>query len=195
MTYQGWQSINAPVSINLSRCPAYMKASLFVRDTPARCGKSSNGWRHQLHGNFTPGRFSVGCSHCLRRLHAGKRYHARTVTEQEYHCPYCRSWPYREPPGISWPLVLAPCRTADRGRIDDVASRCLVRHILARRQKWLTAIGMCLMNGYEVVKGQTHSPHKRGTGEGLSIAFHLMHLKEGGVGVENKKISKYFFRG
>ena len=22
-----------------------MKASLFVRDTPARCGKSSNGWR------------------------------------------------------------------------------------------------------------------------------------------------------
>jgi len=50
------------------------------------------------------------------------------------------------------------------------------------------------MNGYEVVKGQTHSPHKRGTGEGLSIAFHLMHLKEGGVGVENKKISKYFFR-
>jgi hypothetical protein len=70
-----------------------------------------------------------------------------------------------------------------------------VRHILARRQKWLAAIGMCLMNGYEVVKGQTHSPHKRGTGEGLSIAFHLMHLKEGDVGVENKKISKYFFRG
>jgi hypothetical protein len=29
------------------------------------------------------------------------------------------------------------------------------------------------MNGYEVVKGQTHSPHKRGTGEGLSIALHL----------------------
>ncbi|WP_322204160.1 hypothetical protein [Acutalibacter intestini] len=50
------------------------------------------------------------------------------------------------------------------------------------------------MNGYEVVKGQTHSPHKRGTGGRLSIAFHLMHLKEGGVGVENKKISKYFFR-
>ena len=29
------------------------------------------------------------------------------------------------------------------------------------------------MNGYEVFKGQTHSPHKRGTGEGLSIALHL----------------------
>ena len=39
MTYQGWRSINAPVSINLSRCPAYIKASLFVRDTPARCGE------------------------------------------------------------------------------------------------------------------------------------------------------------
>ena len=64
----------------------------------------------QLHGNFTPAWFSCGCSHCLRRLHAGKRYHARTVTEQEYRWPYCRSWPYREPPGISWPLVLAPCR-------------------------------------------------------------------------------------
>ena len=37
------------------------------------------------------------------------------------------------------------------------------------------------MNGYEVVKGQTHSPYKTGTGERLSIAFHLMHLKEGGV--------------
>ena len=53
---------------------------------------------------------------------------------------------------------------------------------------------MCLMNGYEVVKGQTHSPHKRGTGEGLSIAFHLMHLKEGGVGVEDEKNLKIFFQ-
>ena len=53
---------------------------------------------------------------------------------------------------------------------------------------------MCLMNGYEVVKGQTHSPRKRGTGEGLSIAFHLMHLKEGGVGVENEKNLKIFFQ-
>ena len=26
-------------------------------------------------------------------------YHARTVAGQEYHCPYCRSSPYRELPG------------------------------------------------------------------------------------------------
>ena len=32
---------------------------------------------------------------------------------------------------------------------------------------------MCLMNGYEVVKDQTYSLHKQGTGEGLSIALHL----------------------
>ena len=54
MTYQGWRSINAPVSINLSRCPAYMKASLFVRDTPARCGKSSNGWRRPSSTGISP---------------------------------------------------------------------------------------------------------------------------------------------
>ncbi len=124
MTYQGWRSINAPVSINLSHCPAYMKASLFVRDTPARYGNHQTAGGDQLHGNFTPAWFSCGCSHCLRRLHAGKRYHARTVTEQESHCPHRRSWPYREPPGISWSLFLAPCRTADRGRNDSVASRC-----------------------------------------------------------------------
>jgi len=28
-----------------------------------------------------------------------------------------------------------------------------------------TAMGMCLMNGYEIVKGQSHSPQRRGTGE------------------------------
>ena len=64
----------------------------------------------QLHGNFTPGRFSVGCSHCLRRLCVGKRYHARTVTEQEYHCPYCLSSPYRELPDTYNRLFIAPCR-------------------------------------------------------------------------------------
>ena len=51
----------------------------------------------------------------------------------------------------------------------------LVRHILAQRVKQLAAMGMCLINGYEIFKDQTHSPHKRRTGEGLSVAFHLMH--------------------
>ncbi|MDE7220018.1 MAG: hypothetical protein K2O45_10430, partial [Oscillospiraceae bacterium] len=37
---------------------------------------------------------------------------------------------------------------------------CFVRHILAQRLKQLAAMGMCLMNGYEVFKDQTHSPHK-----------------------------------
>ena len=41
--------------------------------------------------------------------------------------------------------------------------------------KQLTTMGMCLMNGYEVFKVQIHPPRKRGTGEGLSVAFHLMH--------------------
>jgi len=31
-----------------------MKASLFVRDTPARCGKSSNGWRQPAPREFHP---------------------------------------------------------------------------------------------------------------------------------------------
>ena len=43
-------------------------------------GKSSNDRFFRFHGNLTPGRISVGCSHCLRRF-----YHARTVTEQESH--------------------------------------------------------------------------------------------------------------
>ena len=63
----------------------YKKAILFVLDTPNRYREVIKRLAaHQLHGNLTPGRFSVGCSHCLRRLHAGKRYHARTVTKQEY---------------------------------------------------------------------------------------------------------------
>ena len=51
--------------------------------------------------------------------------------------------------------------------------------LMAYLLTWLTLItittGMCLVNGYEVFKVQTHPPHKRGTGEGLSVAFHLMH--------------------
>jgi hypothetical protein len=38
--------------------------------------------------------------------------------------------------------------------------------IVAQPLMWLMlitiAIGMCLMNGYSVVKGHAHSPHKRG---------------------------------
>ena len=85
---------------------------------------------------------------------------------------------YREPPGIDsrWFSLRA-------GQVDfrpksikgGLPVLCLVRHILAQRLKQLAAMGMCLINGYEVFKDQTHSPQKRRTGEGLSIAFHLMH--------------------
>lgn len=34
---------------------------------------------YRRHGNFTPGRITASCSHCLRRFNR-----ARTVTEQEY---------------------------------------------------------------------------------------------------------------
>ena len=74
---------------------------------------------YQRHGNHTPGRFSTGCPHWLRRF-----YHARPVTEQEYHCPYCLSSPYREPPDIGSRLFIAPYRavcSANRGAVANVA--------------------------------------------------------------------------
>lgn len=49
------------------------------------------------------------------------------------------------------------------------------------------------MNGYEVFKVQPHPPHKRGMGEGPSDALHLMHSKQGGVGVEIENSQKNFF--
>lgn len=103
---------------------------------------------YQLHGSFTPGRFSTGCPHWLRRF-----YHARPVTEQEYHCPYCLSSPYREPPDICSRLFIAPYRavcSVNHGAVATVAYAVAI------------AIGMCLMNGYSVVKERAYSPHKRG---------------------------------
>ena len=83
---------------------------------------------------------------------------------------------YREPPGIDSRWFSLRAGQADLGpKAEKVASGCSVRHILAQRVKQLAAMGMCLMNGYEVFKDQTHSPHKQGTGERLSVAFHLMH--------------------
>ncbi len=106
---------------------------------------------YQFHGNLTPGSFSTGCSHCLRRITHKKRFNARTVTEQEYHCPYCLSSLYREPSDTCSRLFIAPCRavcSADRGAAANVANA------------FAMAIGMCLMNGYSVVKEHAYSPHK-----------------------------------
>ena len=120
----------------------------------------------QLHGNLTPGRFSAGCSHCLRRLTHKKRFNARTVTEQEYHCPYCLSSPYREPPDTDSRLFIAPCRKGKpktKNKFGEI-SLPIFPQIVAQPLMWLMlitiAIGMCLMNGYSVVKGHAHSPHK-----------------------------------
>ena len=85
---------------------------------------------------------------------------------------------YRGPPGIDsrW-FSLRAGQNRLWAKIDKgwPPVLCFVWHILAQRLKQLAAMGMCLMNGYEVFKDQTHSPHKRRTGEGLSVAFHLMH--------------------
>ena len=90
-----------------------------------------------------------------------------------------------EPPGIDrrWGSLRAG-RNRPRTTIHKVAfSQSYPVHPGAAA-KQLTAMGMCLMNGYEVFKVQSNPPHKRGPGEGLSAALHLMHLKQGGVGVE-----------
>ena len=62
----------------------FFALSPFVLDTPAYIGSHQAAVGCQLHGNLTPGRISVGCSHCLRRLTLGYALLARTVTEQEY---------------------------------------------------------------------------------------------------------------
>jgi hypothetical protein len=83
---------------------------------------------------------------------------------------------YREPPGIDrrW-FSLRAGQNRHRTAIHKVAfSQSYPTHPGAA-VKQLTTMGMCLMNGYEVFKVQTHPPHKRGSGEGLSVAFHLMH--------------------
>ena len=89
----------------------------------------------QPHGNFTPGRFSVGCPHCLRRLCAGKHYHARTVAGQEYHCPHCRLSPCRVPPDIFGQPFFAPQRARNQSdqKSNQMTSCCSARYIVARR--------------------------------------------------------------
>ena len=83
---------------------------------------------------------------------------------------------YREPPGIDhrW-YSLRARQNRPRTTIHEVAfSQYCPTHPGAAVTQ-LTAMGMCLMNGYEVYKEQIHPPHKRGMGEGPSDALHLMH--------------------
>ena len=94
---------------------------------------------YQLHGNLTPGRFSIGCPHWLRRF-----YHARPVTGQEYRQPHCRSSPCREPPDTYSQLFLALCwKEQTKDQIDFFFRWCLVvffLHIMAQPLTWLMLI-------------------------------------------------------
>lgn len=146
----------------------YKETILFVLDTPDCCGKSSNGWRLVSSTGISPPAGSlpaalIACDGSRTK----KRFNARTVTEQEYHCPYCRSSPYREPPDTDSRLLFAPCRKRKPKTLKTNTGEISLLHfpqIVAQPLMWLMlitiAIGMCLMNGYSVVKGHAHSPHK-----------------------------------
>lgn len=125
---------------------------------------------HQLHGNLTPGRISVGCSHCLRRLTPDLTLYARTVTKQEYHDPHCLSWPRREPPSVYSRLFAAPCGGIQAGKY-CVGFRCFLPHLMAQPLTWLMLIaitmGTCLMNGYAVFKEQEGGSQHRKTSHSI----------------------------
>ncbi len=57
------------------------------------------------------------------------------------------------------------------------------REIMAQSLMWLMlitiAMGMCLMNGYSVIKVQTHSPHKREMGEERFVVLHPLPNSKG----------------
>ena len=72
--------------------------------------------------------------------------------------------------GGSHPPVIADCLSLP------------AMQIVAQPLMWLMlitiAIGMCLMNGYSVVKEQTHSPHKTENRQRVFVPLHLFpHLK------------------
>ena len=54
---------------------------------------------------------------------------------------------------------------------------------MAQSLMWLMlitiAMGMCLMNGYSVIKVQTHSPHKREMGEERFVVLHPLPNSKG----------------
>ena len=76
---------------------------------------------------------------------------------QEYHCPRCRSWPYREPPGTD-SLLMSALPGNLYHRPFYFFRWCLVSCLKGRRAAahkalaFAKAAGMCLMNGYAVFK-------------------------------------------
>ena len=181
----------------------YKQTILFVLDTPDCCGKSSNGWRLVSSTGISPpaGSLSAALIAC-DGSRTKKRFNARTVTEQEYHCPYCLSSPYREPPDTDSRLFsllaenesqrpknkyrcnLAALFPAYRGAVANVAY-CKATRFPGTHSKSLIcvmggvlmlitiAIGMCLMNGYLIVKGHAHSPHKEENRQRVFVSLHL----------------------
>jgi hypothetical protein len=149
---------------------ALFQPSLFVLDTPRRREVIKRRLAYRSHGNLTPPRIAPSCPHLLRRL---TDYAPASTLDfmagQEYHYPHCLLSPYREQPGIYSRRFLAHHTvhglTSNNHKSVDLVS-VLLREIVAQPLTWLplttAAMGMCLMNGYEVFKGQTHSPPYNG---------------------------------
>ena len=125
---------------------------------------------YQLHGNLTPGRFSVGCPHCLRRLCAEIVDPLGLWLDRSIVSPIAS---HRRTG--SCPAVIADCFSLRTGKPKahrpflfsfGISLLSSFRHIPAQPLTWLMlitkAIGMCLMNGYSFFKEQTHSPPVNG---------------------------------
>ena len=70
-----------------------------------------------------------------------------TVTGREYHCPHRPSSPCREPSGSCGPSGIRSLGW----------NREIPPQLMAQRPLWLEAMGMCLVNGYGVIKQQQSS--------------------------------------
>lgn len=95
---------NARFLLTRSLTGLYEKVNLFVLDTPKYQREVTKRLAaHQLHGNLTPGRISVGCPHLLRRS-----YHARLYGWAGVSLSLLPVMAHRGPPGDLRPPVLAP---------------------------------------------------------------------------------------
>ena len=78
--------------------------------------------------------------------------------------------------------IACHCRIGSYPMLIDYCFSLPAAQIVAQYLTWLMlitiAIGMCLMNGYSVVKEQTHSPHKTENRQRVFVPLHLFpHLK------------------
>jgi hypothetical protein len=136
----------------------------FVLDTPHAYGKSSNGGLLHRTTGISPLRGSLQAAPTCCDGFITLDF----MAGQEYRPIAC----YRLTGGN--PIFIAGSSRSSQVR-QKQASKCVpvscVRDIMAQPLTWLMllakAMGMCLMNGYSIFKGQPHSPPlKRKTGEG-----------------------------